>query len=87
MLSRLLSAWDGVAKSNAKQRLAANVRPIGSSPKRSVLQDHTRLRACRDCHLRPDLVLVYRKCGPEALELVRTVVELATGEDHGTFDS
>ena len=26
---------------------------------------------CRDCHLRPDLVLVYRKRGNDALELVR----------------
>ena len=26
---------------------------------------------CRDCHLRPDLVLVYRKRGSETLELVR----------------
>ena len=26
---------------------------------------------CRDCHLRPDLVLVYRKRGADALELVR----------------
>ncbi len=28
-------------------------------------QDH------RDCHLRPDLVLIYRKPDPESLELVR----------------
>ena len=26
---------------------------------------------CRDCHLRPDLVLVYRKRGAEVLELIR----------------
>ena len=26
---------------------------------------------CRDCHLRPDLVLVYRKQGSDVLELVR----------------
>lgn len=26
---------------------------------------------CRDCHLRPDLVLVYRKVGSGVLELVR----------------
>ena len=26
---------------------------------------------CRDCHLRPDLVLVYRKQGSDALDLVR----------------
>lgn len=26
---------------------------------------------CRDCHLRPDLVLIYRKPDPDTLELVR----------------
>lgn len=26
---------------------------------------------CRDCHLRPDLLLVYRKVGSGVLELVR----------------
>ena len=26
---------------------------------------------CRDCHLRPDLVLVYRKRGNDILELIR----------------
>ena len=26
---------------------------------------------CRDCHLRPDLVLIYRKRGSGALELIR----------------
>ncbi|MCY3702196.1 MAG: type II toxin-antitoxin system YafQ family toxin [Rhodospirillales bacterium] len=26
---------------------------------------------CRDCHLRPDLVLIYRMHGPDMLELVR----------------
>ena len=26
---------------------------------------------CRDCHLRPDLVLVYRKRGANVLELIR----------------
>jgi mRNA interferase YafQ len=26
---------------------------------------------CRDCHLRPDLVLIYRKRGPDTLELIR----------------
>lgn len=28
-------------------------------------------RDCRDCHLRPDLMLVYRRGGAEWLELVR----------------
>ena len=26
---------------------------------------------CRDCHLRPDLVLIYRSVGEDRLELVR----------------
>ena len=26
---------------------------------------------CRDCHVRPDLVLIYRKTGDDILELVR----------------
>jgi mRNA interferase YafQ len=26
---------------------------------------------CRDCHVRPDLVLIYRKLGDDVLELVR----------------
>ena len=37
-------------------------------------RDHAlagRWRDCRDCHLRPDLLLVYRKPDPERLQLVR----------------
>jgi mRNA interferase YafQ len=26
---------------------------------------------CRDCHIRPDLILIYRKVGDDILELVR----------------
>jgi mRNA interferase YafQ len=26
---------------------------------------------CRDCHVRPDLVLIYRKVGDDVLQLVR----------------
>jgi mRNA interferase YafQ len=28
-------------------------------------------KECRDCHVRPDLVLLYRKPDPQTLELVR----------------
>ena len=28
-------------------------------------------QGCRDCHLRPDLVLIYRKRGSDVLELIR----------------
>jgi mRNA interferase YafQ len=27
--------------------------------------------SCRDCHIRPDLVLIYRKRGDDTLELLR----------------
>jgi len=33
--------------------------------------DHAMKGEFRDCHLRPDLVLVYRKRGSDVLELVR----------------
>jgi mRNA interferase YafQ len=26
---------------------------------------------CRDCHIRPDLILIYRKIGEDVLQLVR----------------
>ena len=26
---------------------------------------------CRDCHMKPDLILIYRKPNPDTLELVR----------------
>lgn len=26
---------------------------------------------CRDCHIKPDLILIYRKPNPEVLQLVR----------------
>ncbi len=41
-------------------------------PKRYV--DHSmkgKFKDCRDCHLRGDLILIYRKTGDDALELVR----------------
>ena len=28
-------------------------------------------QGCRDCHVRPDLVLIYRKRGSDVLELIR----------------
>lgn len=38
------------------------------------MRDHSLagdLNDVRDCHVRPDLVLLYRKTGPEGLELLR----------------
>ena len=48
--------------------LAADEAP---SPK---LRDHRMTgnwKDCRDCHLRPDLVLIYRKVGDDRLQLIR----------------
>lgn len=38
------------------------------------MHDHAlsgNLKDCRDCHIRPDLVLIYRKTNDDILELVR----------------
>ena len=38
------------------------------------MHDHTltgNLKDCRDCHIKPDLVLIYRKINDNTLELVR----------------
>jgi mRNA interferase YafQ len=43
-------------------------------PLAGELTDH------RDCHIRPDLVLIYRKPDPGALELVRLGSHSALGE-------
>lgn len=37
-------------------------------------RDHSlsgRWKDCCDCHVRPDLILIYRKPGPDSLELLR----------------
>ena len=54
--------------------LAALELLVANAPLPSRYVDHPmkgRYADCRDCHLRPDLVLVYRKHGSDALELVR----------------
>lgn len=61
---------------NAVSILAADEPP----PKR--YQDHALIGEWidhRDCHLRPDLILIYRKPDPETLQLVR----LGTHSDLG----
>jgi mRNA interferase YafQ len=43
-------------------------------PLPQALRDHAmtgKWQAFRDCHLRPDLVLIYRKREPDILELLR----------------
>ena len=54
--------------------LAALELLVADAPLPARYVDHPlkgRYADCRDCHLRPDLVLVYRKHGSDALELVR----------------
>ena len=54
--------------------LAALELLVADTPLPDRYVDHPmkgRYADCRDCHLRPDLVLVYRKHGSDALELVR----------------
>ena len=54
--------------------LAALELLIADTPLPDRYVDHPmkgRYADCRDCHLRPDLVLVYRKRESDALELVR----------------
>jgi mRNA interferase YafQ len=39
-----------------------------------MLHDHPltgNLKDCRDCHIKPDLVLIYRKINNDVLELIR----------------
>jgi len=44
------------------------------TPLPELMHDHPltgRLKDCRDCHIKPDLVLIYRKNNDDVLELVR----------------
>lgn len=39
-----------------------------------LIHDHSltgNLKDCRDCHIKPDLVLIYRKTNDNTLELIR----------------
>ena len=47
---------------------------VNDEPLPVALHDHAlsgKWQAFRDCHLRPDLVLIYRKRGGDVLELLR----------------
>lgn len=47
---------------------------ITDTPLPELLHDHSltgNLKDCRDCHIKPDLVLIYRKNNDDILELVR----------------
>ncbi len=46
----------------------------GDQPLSAVNRDHSlagKWEDCRECHLRPDLLLIYRKPDPETLQLIR----------------
>ena len=65
----------GVHASHLDQTLLAALELlVADAPLPDRYVDHPmkgRYADCRDCHLRPDLVLVYRKRESDALELVR----------------
>ena len=47
---------------------------ISDTPLPDRLRDHAlagEWKDCRDCHIRPDLILIYRLPDPQNLELVR----------------
>jgi mRNA interferase YafQ len=44
------------------------------APLPELMHDHPlngKLKDCRDCHIKPDLVLIYRKNNDNSLELIR----------------
>ena len=47
----------------------AEVRPLGERHRDHALTGEWQDR--RDCHIRPDLILIYRKPGEDVLQLVR----------------
>jgi mRNA interferase YafQ len=47
---------------------------VADAPLPARYVDHAlsgKLKDCRDCHVRPDLILIYRKPDDDTLELVR----------------
>jgi mRNA interferase YafQ len=65
----------GQHRINLDDKLLTAVRLlITDTPLPELLHDHPltgRLKDCRDCHIKPDLVLIYRKNNDDVLELVR----------------
>ena len=57
------------------ESLGAIVQPLAADqPLDPRYRDHALAgtwQGCRDCHVRPDLVLLYRKRGSDVLELIR----------------
>mgnify|MGYP003352758625 CR=1 FL=1 len=65
----------GQHKAYLDDKLLAVVRLLATdTPLLEPLHDHPltgKLKDCRDCHIRPDLVLIYRKNNKDILELIR----------------
>jgi mRNA interferase YafQ len=67
------------AKGKHGKTLAAMLRPVlvalaNDEPLEPRHRDHAlsgHWHGCRDCHVKPDLVLIYRKPDAETLELLR----------------
>ena len=60
---------------NLDDKLLTVVRLLTTdTPLPELMHDHPltgSLKDCRDCHIKPDLVLIYRKNNDDILELVR----------------
>jgi mRNA interferase YafQ len=62
------------AKGRYRATLGCRLAPRGRRPLPGKYRDHASTgdwKDHRDCHIRPDLVLIYRKPDAETLELVR----------------
>lgn len=67
------------AKGQHRAALAADFTAIVATlardePLAEQHRDHAltgKWKDCRDCHIRPDLILIYRRIGGDVLELVR----------------
>lgn len=65
----------GQHRLNLDSKLLTVVRLLTTdTPLPELMHDHSltgNLKDCRDCHIKPDLVLIYRKNNDNTLELVR----------------
>lgn len=65
----------GQHKADFKEKLFIVLQLLASDkPLLPYMNDHPligNLKDCRDCHIKPDLVLIYRKINDNVLELIR----------------
>lgn len=65
----------GQHRSYLDDKLLAVVHLLATdTPLPEVLHDHPltgNLKDCKDCHIKPDLILIYRKNNKDILELIR----------------